>query len=143
MLRDGQHALGICISAASGTDIIKVGKEVSSKIEEIESTRLPAGVKCEKVFYQPDRVSTALGTFLLNLVESVLLVIVLLVFCMNFRSGLILGITLVITVLGMVPLLFDDMFGSLAAAIMGGLIAGTIIVLIIIPVLYSMFYKIK
>ena len=106
MLRDGQHALGICISAASGTDIIKVGKEVSSKIEEIESTRLPAGVKCEKVFYQPERVSTALGTFLLNLVESVLLVIVLLVFCMNFRSGLILGITLVITVLGTLLVLY-------------------------------------
>ncbi|MBO6059653.1 MAG: efflux RND transporter permease subunit, partial [Bacteroidaceae bacterium] len=106
MLRDGQHALGLSISAASGTDIIKVGKEVSSKIEEIESTRLPAGVKCEKVFYQPERVSTALGTFLLNLVESVLLVIVLLVFCMNFRSGLILGITLVITVLGTLLVLY-------------------------------------
>ena len=47
MLRDGQHALGISISAASGTDIIKVGNEVTKKLEEIESTRLPAGVKCE------------------------------------------------------------------------------------------------
>lgn len=106
MLRDGQHALGISISAASGTDIIKVGDEVTKKLEEIESTRLPAGVKCEKIFYQPERVGTALGTFMLNLVESVLLVIVLLIFCMNFRSGLILGITLVITVLGTIFVLF-------------------------------------
>lgn len=106
MLRDGQHALGISISAASGTDIIKVGDEVTQKLEEIESTRLPAGVKCEKIFYQPERVGTALGTFMLNLVESVLLVIVLLIFCMNFRSGLILGITLVITVLGTIFVLF-------------------------------------
>lgn len=106
MLRDGQHALGISISAASGTDIIKVGNEVTRKLEELESTRLPAGVKCEKIFYQPERVSTALNTFMINLIESVLLVIVLLIFCMNFRSGLILGITLVITVLGTIFVLF-------------------------------------
>ena len=106
MLRDGQHALGISISAASGTDIIKVGNEVTKKLEEIESTRLPAGVKCEKIFYQPERVNSALGNFMLNLFESVLLVIVLLIFCMNFRSGLILGITLVITVLGTIFVLY-------------------------------------
>ena len=43
---------------------------------------------------------------MLNLAESVLLVIVLLIFCMNFRSGLILGITLVITVLGTIFVLY-------------------------------------
>ena len=63
-------------------------------------------MKCEKIFYQPERVSAALGTFMFNLVESVLLVIVLLIFCMNFRSGLILGITLVITVLGTIFVLY-------------------------------------
>lgn len=106
MLRDGQHALGISIAALSGTDILKVGRAVTKKLEEIEESRLPAGVKCEKVFYQPERVSSALGTFILNLIESVVLVIVLLIFCMNFRSGLILGITLVITVLGTIFILF-------------------------------------
>lgn len=111
MLRDGQHALGISISAQSGTDIIKVGRAVTEKLNELEENRLPVGVKCEKIFYQPERVSSALGTFILNLVESVVLVIVLLIFCMNFRSGLILGITLVITVLGTIFVLyyFDGM----------------------------------
>ena len=111
MLRDGQHALGISIAAQSGTDILKVGRDVTKKLNELEETRLPAGVKCEKIFYQPERVSSALSTFILNLVESVVLVIVLLIFCMNFRSGLILGITLVITVLGTIFVLyyFDGM----------------------------------
>ena len=106
MLRDGQHALGISIAAQSGTDILKVGRDVTEKLEELESTRLPAGVKCEKIFYQPERVASALNTFILNLVESVALVIVLLIFCMNFRSGLILGLTLVITVLGTIFILY-------------------------------------
>lgn len=105
-LRDGQSALGLFISASSGTDIIKVGAQVEKTINELKATRLPASVECEKVFFQSDRVQSAMLTFMVNLLESVLLVIVLLIFCMNFRSGLILGITLIITVLGTIFILY-------------------------------------
>ena len=105
-LRDGQSALGISIAAASGTDIVKVGARVEKKMEELKATRLPASIECEKVFFQSDRVQDAMMTFMINLVESVLLVIVLLIFCMNFRSGVILGATLVITVLGTIFILY-------------------------------------
>ena len=76
------------------------------KMEELKATRLPASIECEKVFFQSDRVQDAMMTFMINLVESVLLVIVLLIFCMNFRSGVILGATLVITVLGTIFILY-------------------------------------
>lgn len=105
LLRDGERALGLCISAASGTDIVKVGALVEEKLQELKATRLPASVECEKVFFQPERVEDAMKTFVLNLLESVFLVIVLLIFCMNYRSGIILGATLVITVLGTVFIL--------------------------------------
>lgn len=105
-LRDGQSALGISIAARSGTDIVKIGKAVEEKMEELKANRLPASISCEKVFFQSDRVQDAMLTFIINLVESVLLVIVLLIFCMNFRSGVILGATLVITVLGTIFILY-------------------------------------
>ena len=105
MLRDGEQALGLCIAPASGADVVKVGTRVEKRLSELCSTRLPASVKCEKVFFQSDYVQDAMHTFILNLVESVLLVIVLLMFCMNFRSGLILGITLIVTVLGSILIL--------------------------------------
>ena len=105
-LRDGQSALGISIAAASGTDIVKVGARVEKKMKELKATRLPASIDCEKVFFQSDRVQDAMLTFIINLVESVLLVIILLIFCMNFRSGVILGATLVITVLGTIFILY-------------------------------------
>ncbi len=105
-LRDGESSLGLLISADSGTDIVKVGAEVEKTVEHLKATRLPASVECEKVFFQSDRVESAMITFMVNLLESVLLVIVLLVFCMNFRSGLILGITLVVTVLGTIFILY-------------------------------------
>ena len=105
MLRDGEQAIGLCIAPASGADVIKVGQRVEKCIGELRSTRLPASVECEKVFFQSDCVQDAMHTFIINLVESVLLVIILLMFCMNFRSGLILGITLIITVLGSILIL--------------------------------------
>ena len=121
LLRDGKQALGLCIAAASGTDIVKVGERVEQRIAELRSTRLPASVECEKVFFQSDHVENAIHTFIINLVESVLLVIVLLMFCMNFRSGLILGITLIITVLGSI-LILSYMDGTLQRVSLGSFI---------------------
>lgn len=106
LMRDGQPALGICIAAQHGTDITKVGNRVEKRLAKLQETRLPAGVEMQKIFYQPERVESAINTFILNLVESVLLVILLLVFCMNVRSGIILGITLVTTVLGTIFTLY-------------------------------------
>lgn len=97
---NGGKALGIAIAAASGTDIVKVGKEVEDCIKRIEQQRLPAGVECHRIFYQPERVTTALNTFFVNLLESVVIVIVILMLTMGFRSGIIIGISLVITVIG-------------------------------------------
>ena len=50
---DGERALGLLITAATGTDIIKVGNAVNQKLDELQSNQLPAGVTCHKLFYQP------------------------------------------------------------------------------------------
>lgn len=97
---DRQRAIGLLIAASSTSDIVKVGAQVEERIAAIERDRLPAGVVCNKVFSQNERVEDALGTFAINLVESVLIVILILMLTMGFRSGLIIGYSLVITVLG-------------------------------------------
>lgn len=99
MDRDGKRALGISIACLSNYDILKVGKKVEECIANIEH-RLPAGVQCEKVFFQPERVNNALSTFLVNLLESVLIVVVVLIFFMGWRSGVMIGGSLVVIVFG-------------------------------------------
>ena len=79
---------------------IKVGHAVESKLEELKTRRLPAGVECHKIFYQPERVGSSLGTFVINLIESVIIVVLILMIAMGFKSGLIIGISLIITVFG-------------------------------------------
>ena len=99
MFRNGERALGISISCLTSYDILKVGAKVEDKIAELEK-RMPAGVKCEKVFFQPERVSNALNTFLINLLESVIIVVVVLIFFMGLKSGVMIGMSLVSIVFG-------------------------------------------
>lgn len=99
MDRDGKRALGISIACSSDYDILKVGDKVEQSITRIQH-RLPVGVECEKVFFQPERVNNALSTFLINLLESVLIVVVVLIFFMGWRSGVIIGASLVVIVFG-------------------------------------------
>lgn len=100
MKYDNQKALGIAISANYDTDITQVGKRVEKRLGELTGSRLPVGLELHKVFFQPDRVNDALNGFMVNLVESVLIVVLLLIIFMGFRSGMIIGINLVIIVLG-------------------------------------------
>lgn len=104
MQYDGENALGISISAASGVDVTKVGKKVDECMEHLRES-LPVGVEYHKVFFQPERVSDALNTFIVNLIESVLLVVVVLIFFMGLRSGMIIGYSLLVIVLGTVLIL--------------------------------------
>lgn len=97
---DSERAQGILIAAASGSDIVKVGAEVEKKLEQLKEKRLPAGVECHKVFYQPERVGASLSTFVINLIESVAIVVLILMIAMGFKSGLIIGVSLVVTVFG-------------------------------------------
>ena len=99
MLRDGERALGISIACSSSHDILKVGDKVEEKLGQL-AKRMPVGVEYNKVFFQPERVSDSLYTFLINLLESVIIVVVVLIFFMGFKSGLILGMSLAVIVFG-------------------------------------------
>ncbi|MDO4201937.1 MAG: efflux RND transporter permease subunit [Bacteroidales bacterium] len=96
---DGKQALGISIACSPDYDILKVGGKVEDAVKNVEK-RFPAGIECQKVFFQPERVSNALNTFLINLLESVAIVVVLLIFFMGWRSGYIIGCSLVVIVFG-------------------------------------------
>ena len=81
-----------------------VGKLVDARLAETLQ-RVPAGMQTEKIFFQPDKVSAAISSFMVNLVESVLIVIIALIFTMGFRSGVIIGFGLVLTIAVSFPIL--------------------------------------
>lgn len=135
MFYDRERAIGILVAASTGSDIVKVGAAVEAKLAQLQKDRLPVGVEYHKVFYQPERVGSSLGTFVINLVESVVIVVLILMLAMGFKSGVIIGISLVVTVFG--SFLFLQSAGgtmqrvSLAAFVlaMGMLVDNAIVIL--------------
>ena len=97
---DDLPALGLLVSASTGADVVKVGKTIDKLMAHLHETRFPTGVECHKVFNQPERVRASLSTFVQNLIESVLIVIIVLMFFMGFKSGLIIGVSLTVIVFG-------------------------------------------
>lgn len=102
---DGKPAIALLISMEPEAVVTQVGKSTDKKMAEI-FTDLPVGFEYDKVYFQPDRVSGALSSFLWNLAASVIIVIAILMITMGFRSGIIIGIGLLLTVLGTFPILY-------------------------------------
>lgn len=101
---DREPALAICAVMEDDAIVPDVGELVEERLASLEKT-LPAGLTIDKIFFQPDKVRTAISSFMLNLLESVLIVILVLIFTMGFRSGAIIGFGLVLTVAISFPVL--------------------------------------
>ncbi len=97
-------ALAICIAMEESAIVPDVGKAVDARLSEAMK-HVPVGFETEKIFFQPDKVDEAISSFMWNLVESVAIVILVLIFTMGFRSGLIIGFGLVLTVAVSFPIL--------------------------------------
>ena len=100
LIYDTLPAIAISIAMQKGGNIIQLGKKIDQKLNELKQTLVPAGINFEKVFFQPTRVQSAISVFMVNLIESVLIVIFVVMLSMGFRSGYIIGIGLVVVVLG-------------------------------------------
>ncbi|MDE5607911.1 MAG: efflux RND transporter permease subunit [Muribaculaceae bacterium] len=101
---NSEPALAICITLENDAIVPDVGKAVDAKVAEVMAG-MPVGITTEKIFFQPDKVSDAMSSFMINLLESVLIVVIVLVFSMGWRSGLIIGFGLVLTVALSFPIL--------------------------------------
>ncbi|MBL4559446.1 MAG: efflux RND transporter permease subunit [Labilibaculum sp.] len=126
-------AIGLAIAMEKGGNVIELGEQIQAKIDALMAN-VPVGININKVFYQPERVSVAIDQFMINLIESVLIVVIVLLLAMGFRTGLLIGSGLVFTILAtfIVMLGFDIALQrvSLAAIIiaMGMLVDNAIVI---------------
>lgn len=95
----GEVALSLGISFSSGVNVVEVGKRVSERLAELESQR-PIGMNLDTVYNQSLAVDDTVNGFLINLLESIAIVIAVLLLFMGLRSGLLMGLILLLTILG-------------------------------------------
>lgn len=103
---NGQPAIAIAIAMEGDAIVPDVGKAVDARLAEIMKN-VPAGMEMEKIFFQPDKVDEAISSFMLNLLESVIIVVLILIFAMGWRSGMIIGFGLILTIALSFPILLQ------------------------------------
>ncbi|MEC9487628.1 MAG: efflux RND transporter permease subunit [Prosthecochloris sp.] len=98
LIFNGEPAIAIGIAALEGGNVIRMGESVSTRLAELEPF-MPPGMKLHSIYYQSDMVESSVSTFVINLVEAVIIVIVLLMLFMGWQSGLLIGGILLLTIL--------------------------------------------
>lgn len=101
---DGEPALAICVALENDVVVPEVGNAVDAHLHKVLNN-VPAGIELNKVYFQPDKVTEAVGGFASNVVESVLIVIFILVLFVGWRNGLVAGFGLILTILISFPIL--------------------------------------
>ena len=87
---DGQAAIGLGISTVAGGNVVVMGAGVDARLGELETQR-PLGIELGVIAQQADTVVESISSFLVNLGEAVVIVIIVLLLFMGVRSGLLIG----------------------------------------------------
>ncbi len=99
ILFNGKKAINIGISFASGVNVVEVGERLKAELSSLESIK-PAGLDMSYFYNQAQEVDDSVKAFVISLAEAVAIVIIVLLFTMGLRSGVIIGVVLLLTVFG-------------------------------------------
>ncbi|MFW1527827.1 efflux RND transporter permease subunit VmeI [Vibrio parahaemolyticus] len=96
---NGSLALNIGVSFAQGVNVVEVGKAFDRRLAELKYQQ-PVGIEISEIYSQPKEVDKSVSGFVISLAQAVGIVIIVLLFFMGLRSGLLIGLILLLTVLG-------------------------------------------
>ena len=96
---DGRRAVGIGISTEAQVDVVKTGEKIIRVLDGL-TRQMPVGMDLT-VLYPENRIAQqANATFVLNLAESVAIVILIIMLVMGFRAGVLIGSSLLFSIGG-------------------------------------------
>lgn len=130
---DGKRAIGIGVATGAKDDVVAVGNAVAGRLAEMEPL-FPVGMELKTIYPENKIADEANNGFIINLLESLLIVIVVIFIVMGSRAGMLVGSSLLFSVGGTLLIMLIWGVGlnrtSLAAFIiaMGMLVDNAIVV---------------
>lgn len=130
---DGKRSIGIGVATGAKDDVVAVGNVVADHLKEMEQL-FPIGMDLKAIYPENKIAQEANNGFILNLIESLLIVIVIIFIVMGSRAGMLVGSSLLFSVGGTLLIMLIWGVGlnrtSLAAFIiaMGMLVDNAIVV---------------
>ena len=131
--KDSEPAVLLSISMKDDGDIIRMGEEITNKMQEVQS-KLPLGVQLDRLFNEPKIVQGIIDNFVSNLLQAIALVILIMLFTLGLRTGFIVAVLIPMSILAsfIIMSVFDIWLDqvSLAALIISlGLLVDSAIVM--------------
>lgn len=96
---DGKRAIGIGVSTDPTKDVVQTGELVDQKLAQILPL-VPVGLEMVSLYPENVIAKEANNGFIINLIESILIVIVIIMLVMGMRAGLLIGSSLVFSIGG-------------------------------------------
>lgn len=91
---NGKRAIGIGVSTDPTKDVVKTGELVDQKLAELLPL-IPVGLELESLYPENVIAQEANNGFIINLIESLLIVIVIIMLVMGLRAGILIGSSLI------------------------------------------------
>ena len=96
---NGKRAIGIGISTDPTKDVVKTGELVDRRLAELMPL-IPVGLELESLYPENVIAQEANNGFIINLIESILIVIVIIMLVMGMRAGVLIGSSLIFSIGG-------------------------------------------
>jgi multidrug efflux pump subunit AcrB len=108
MRAEGKPVLGIGITMQPGGDVIRLGKALDQRAEELRA-RLPVGLKLTSVSSMPHAVEKSVDDFLEAVAEAVAIVLLVSLLSLGIRTGMVvvISIPIVLAMTALFMYLFD------------------------------------
>lgn len=119
---NGKRAIGVGISSLAEVDVVKTGELVEDRIAHIMPL-VPIGINLEPLYMESQIAKDANNGFIINLIESILIVIFIILLVMGWRAGVLIGSSLLFSIGGTMLLMLFLGIGLNRTSLAGFIIA--------------------
>lgn len=119
---NGKPAIGIGISTQNGYDVVQTGQMVEDRLADIMA-QIPVGIDVVPLYMENQIADQANNGFIINLLESVLIVIFIIMLVMGLRAGVLIGSSLLFSIGGTMLLMLIMGVGLNRTSLAGFIIA--------------------
>ena len=102
---DGSRAVAFGLSTEASADVVRLGGEVRELLDRLQQ-RMPVGMQVVSLYPEDEIAREANFAFMLNVLESVIIVVLLIMLAMGLRSGSLIGLSLLFTIGGTMLLMY-------------------------------------
>ncbi|OQC38468.1 MAG: Swarming motility protein SwrC [Deltaproteobacteria bacterium ADurb.Bin058] len=104
MMTNGEISVGLDLRMQRGYNVVAMGKEVKAAVEKFMG-QLPPNITLELIHDQPREVDEFIGTFMNNLFEGLIIVIVVMFLLMGLRPTLVVAVSLPLSIIATIALM--------------------------------------